>query len=331
MSQDYTVDCFAAGNEAQSDLANMEKNFECLRTGFSGASAPANPVTGMHWLDTTNHILKVRNEANNAWLNLLNMTTGSTVTVGAGLAGGGESSGVITISVDTSGISQSLLKTSQGSISKSTVSLEHITLPGGEYGFFPQCRTSASSGVNMNGWLVNAYNSTSYATVVAISLGGTGTAYVQQRYVTSSGEVFWIYVLRDKETKKVLSCYQAPDHPCFGNGGKPLVVAHPFNDFDPSTQEIIVINPDHDEVKRMVGLCTVPGSDKPDRDIIDVLMDEYMIMEKSSPVWPETPVTVGLPNNHDWKRMQDGTRITPIKMVIPKADMLIAKSIERRN
>ncbi len=117
MSQDYTVDCFAAGNEAQSDLANMEKNFECLRTCFSGASAPANPVAGMLWLDTTNHILKVRNEANNAWLNVYNLSTGRvpdadacggiTITAGTGLSGGGALSANRTLSLATGAIGAS--------------------------------------------------------------------------------------------------------------------------------------------------------------------------------------------------------------------------------
>lgn len=79
MSQDWTDDCFAGGHAAQTDLANMEKNFGCLKTGFSGASAPSNPLAGMWWLDTTNHLLKQRNEANDAWISWFDLSTGKLV------------------------------------------------------------------------------------------------------------------------------------------------------------------------------------------------------------------------------------------------------------
>lgn len=108
MSQDYTDDCFASAHNGQEDLANIEKNFACLKSSFSGASAPANPVEGLHWLDTTSHIIKIRNEANNAWLNFFNAATGKaddaakcsdiTITAGTGLSGGGALSASRTIS-----------------------------------------------------------------------------------------------------------------------------------------------------------------------------------------------------------------------------------------
>lgn len=68
MSQDFTDDCFASGHVGQTDLQNMEKNFAALKSTFSGPSAPSNTVAGMWWYDTNANILKLRNEANNAWL-----------------------------------------------------------------------------------------------------------------------------------------------------------------------------------------------------------------------------------------------------------------------
>jgi len=70
MAQNWTDDVFDPGHVGQTDLQNIENNFACLKSSFSGSSAPANPVPGMFWVDTTNHILKMRNEANNAWLNV---------------------------------------------------------------------------------------------------------------------------------------------------------------------------------------------------------------------------------------------------------------------
>jgi len=67
MAQNWTDNVFDPAHVGQTDLQNMENNFACLKSCFSGSSAPANPVPGMLWVDTTNHVLKIRNEANNAW------------------------------------------------------------------------------------------------------------------------------------------------------------------------------------------------------------------------------------------------------------------------
>jgi hypothetical protein len=70
MSQTFTDDCYASTHQAASDLQAFEDNFAALKSAFSGASAPSNPVAGMWWHDTTAHILKHRNEANDAWLSV---------------------------------------------------------------------------------------------------------------------------------------------------------------------------------------------------------------------------------------------------------------------
>ena len=70
MAQNFTDDCFDASHVGQTDLQNMENNFACLKSSFSGTSAPSNPVAGMLWYDTTNNLLKLRNAANNGWLEI---------------------------------------------------------------------------------------------------------------------------------------------------------------------------------------------------------------------------------------------------------------------
>ena len=75
MSQTYTIDCFVSTHGGQSDLAIMESNFEALRTTFSGTDAPANAIAGKQWFDTTHKLLKIRNNANSAWLGVLTGTT----------------------------------------------------------------------------------------------------------------------------------------------------------------------------------------------------------------------------------------------------------------
>ena len=110
MSQDWTDDCFAAGHAAQEDLQNIEDNFACLKSLFSGASAPSGPVAGLLWLDTTNHLLMVRNEANNAWLTLYDLgnqqaiNCSRQVIAGTGLSGGGALTADRTVGISAGGV-----------------------------------------------------------------------------------------------------------------------------------------------------------------------------------------------------------------------------------
>jgi len=232
-----------------------------------------------------------------------------------------------------SAVAQAKLKTSQGSVSV-VATATNCTLPGGEYGFYPQIKMSttgtASRTVQMHAYNVAGW--TTYRTNIALSAAGAGTLYAQQRYVTSSGEVFWIFILRDKTTKEIIAMYQAPDHPCFGNGGKPLLVSHPFPDFNVATEElvtqdnlenevrisaeIIVINPVSEELAGMRAKQIQP-EDTPDKDLLNVITDEYEIDESSKPAWPTKEVTVGL--SPDWdEAWHSGQPVTPIKKVIPK-------------
>ena len=69
MGQTWTDDVFAGTHNAQTDLQNMENNFQTLKTMFSGISAPANAVEGMGWFDSDNFVMKQYN--NTAWQGLM--------------------------------------------------------------------------------------------------------------------------------------------------------------------------------------------------------------------------------------------------------------------
>jgi len=73
MSQDWTDNSYQLDHIASTDLQNLEDNFVCLKSSFSGASSPSNPLAGMVWLDTTNHAFKLRNEVNNDWITLFDL------------------------------------------------------------------------------------------------------------------------------------------------------------------------------------------------------------------------------------------------------------------
>jgi len=390
MAQNWTDDVFDPGHVGQTDLQNIENNFACLKSSFSGSSAPANPVPGMFWVDTANHILKMRNEANNAWLNVWDLANdkpyGQDFTDGSYLDGDkvdidfdpssyspdsaiAEADDDDDLSAHLKGIDQVLanvgipnnssvgqaqLKTSVGSVSLTGSSNTQIfTLPGGQYGFYPQIRFTNSTSSQYvyvgsilgrndynNGWIRNneglissSYDS-GYGNYITLSKDADYnvdyvTVYAQQRYITSSGEVHWIFLMKDKQSGDVLSMWQAPDHPCFGNGGKPILVPHPFGNYDQEKHEIIVINPPLEEVKAILNECERPD-DEHDKDFLQVIREHYRIDESSSPPWPEQPITVGLPKKVNGKRVDDWRfiphydsdgspkKITPIKKKIPQ-------------
>lgn len=216
-------------------------------------------------------------------------------------------------------ITQSELATSIGSVSNQSTQVSAI-LPGGEYGFYPQIKAEDGFGsrevlasISIDG---ASGTSTVYITNIAIGNEGAYWGYARQRYITSSGEIHWIFIKRDKITKAFKSMYEAPDHPCFGNSSKPLIVPHPFPGYDEAKYEIIVINPSKEEVEEMKERGLEEAEDLPDRDILRVIIDEYEIDETTEPDWPDIPVTVGLPRNFDL--LPRGSKVTPIKKIIPK-------------
>ncbi len=70
MTQNWNDNTYALTDTGTTNLQTIENNFACLRSAFSGASAPAS-VAGQFFFDTTNKILKIRNQANSAWLGVM--------------------------------------------------------------------------------------------------------------------------------------------------------------------------------------------------------------------------------------------------------------------
>jgi len=224
-------------------------------------------------------------------------------------------------------VSQAKLKTSSGEVSTTSTTGANLTLPGGEYGFYPQVKSAA---VAMDAHLVLNLLPLSYVTNIHLkSSNSDWTVYARQRYVTSSGEVHWVFILRDKTTKDTIAMYQAPDHPCFGNGGKPLLVPHPFGSYDPDKHEIIVINPSDEDIFNMQDACVMP-EDKPDRDILEVIVKDYEIDEDLKTEWPKKEITVGLPKNIDWKRMPDGSKVVPVRKRIPQPSYVTTRKLWKK-
>ena len=117
-------------------------------------------------------------------------------------------------------IGQNECKTTTGEVS--TITLATLTLPGGQYGFWPETRVSAGSG---SAQVASALNATSYAARISMSCSG-GTIYAQQRYFQASppynlgeGEIpLFVFCEINKSSGIIESIYSAPEAPWHYNG-----------------------------------------------------------------------------------------------------------------
>jgi len=238
------------------------------------------------------------------------------------------------MSVDDAAIGQSELHTSE--VSVSTAGASNLTLTGaGQYGFYPQ--TYKSGGGTMSANICATASHSSYATILWLSvLGSGGTAYAKQLYVTSSGEVYWVFILRAKvdliidgvnfTAGSTLAMWQSPDHPCFGSN-KPELLQHPFPDFDDTKHEIICINPTDEEVKQ-IRAKAIMGTGVQNKDFLEVIADEYEIDDTVQPAYPDIKVTVGLPDN--WQELPMGTKVVPIKKRILQPPMVRTSRLKNK-
>ena len=232
-------------------------------------------------------------------------------------------------------IDQAALKTTTGSVSNATSAWTNNVLPGGSYGFRESIYMTSSTSqvwgatIAYHGAAVAFAGWTAASTVIQLLGASPYAIAAQQRYVQSSGEVHWIFILRDKITGTIKRIWESSDHPCFGNGNKPKLCPHPFPDFDPATEEIVVINPSKEEVLEMKRATIVEADDLPNRGLLDVITKDYVIDEISKPVWPDIPVTVGLPE--DWNEAWlERRKVTPIKMVIPQPHDVIGRTLKKK-
>lgn len=259
-------------------------------------------------------------------IGIITITTGATAgewdnapTVIATVAGGSVTNLSITeAKLASSAVAQAKLKTSTGEVSVTKGG--DLTLPGGEYGFYPQVKYSTGAWVAAS--IASTVESTSYVTNIYLGASGEGfVVYARQRYVTSSGEVNWLFFLRDKVTKAVKASYSAPDHPCMGNGGDPDIVQHPFPNYNSETEEIICINPTNEELDAIRAKIPKGGS------LLQTISETYKIDDKVDKQWPTKTVTVGLPEGYDWMMAKSGVDVTPIKAVIPKPSNVLCKAL----
>jgi len=168
-------------------------------------------------------------------------------------------------------VAQAKLKTAIGEISSTVRVL--TTLPGGEYGFYPQHKSSLAGSQNAHFWQMGGAGfpvdpGTTYQTRITTWPDNSQTLSAQQRYITASGLDLWIFAIVEIATGDILAAWQAFDHPAYGNGGDLDRVPHPFlgSTLPPGTRLMIVEKP--------TTLMLLQEAKTQKRSLLDVLNEE---------------------------------------------------------
>ena len=166
---DYVIDNQASA-AARADLNNL---FQAIASQNSGATAPTTTYANMFWYDTANDLLKMRNEANSAWITLgtldqalntftapsVNGKTVGTLTAAGGIAYATSSTALAAIGAGTAG--QALLSGGAGAPTW-----------GEATPFFPLLKLKA-----FNSSTTYTIAAGKRACIIAIGAGGGGGAY----------------------------------------------------------------------------------------------------------------------------------------------------------
>jgi len=165
-----------------------------------------------------------------------------------------------------------------------------FTLTGGLYCFLPRYKVAAG-GVNLDQVSVSSHDATidtSYSGPYVfwdMDASSSGTAYVQHRYMNTSSNTFWYFIIRDRQTKEILGDSAAPHHPCFNTGCTVNQLPHPWHlngFYNPDLHEIIVINPSMDQLKE-IRMAARQDRKNRDNDLLEALQRHFFIDELREP------------------------------------------------
>ena len=139
----------------------------------------------------------------------------------------------------------------------------------------------------------------------------TYATYVIYRYVTSSGEVFWVWLLRDKESGKITDADCCSDH-CGWGLDDPNERPHPFTNYDPEKHEILLFNPTPDELTEILAKKTKK------RSVLQIVLEDYVPEETTKREWPKIPVTFDIEDDNWEEKLFTGKEATIKQAVITK-------------
>ncbi len=206
-----------------------------------------------------------------------------------------------------SAIGRGELKTTSGEVSGSSVG--QVTLPGGQYGFYPESKRSSTCSALVVA-VAGSTASTTYSTDVTISQINSCTAYFQQTYVQASPPYYidgylmphFIYILRDKDTNKILASYQAEDPPWDNNGGDPEKLPHPFHNYVgkslPDNIEIDLI--DASNINELKQQAQAKGL-----SLLEYIQNFMQVdpTDVTPPISPNTGKSIKLPLQTTWRKL----------------------------
>lgn len=194
--------------------------------------------------------------------------------------------------VSTGSITQAELKTTTGSVllavSSASSNSTNIALPGGEFGFERSIKITPNVDIGGEAWVATAVDfkdgaltstgiTTSYTANIYMkgSRGNesTGSLHAQRRYVTASGKEHWVFINWNKETSRIESAWEAPDHPSYGNGGDPEIMPHPFGNVT-TRNEVILLDMD--------SIMGAKAKVTSGRGLLEVVKHDYIIDRSAS-------------------------------------------------
>ena len=293
------------------------------------SDTPTGMSEGYLWYDTANNLLKAYDGS--SWVALGNMSFPASTAQGdllylsaastlARLAKDTNASRVLANTGSDNNpawaqVNTAMLKTSLGEVTIS-VNSDTITLPGGTYGFYPQIKATGACRFSICGVAADASPGSTYVTNIGCNLAGGVTAYAQQRYVTASGQDFWLFLLEDKVTKKIISSYSAPDHPAYGNGGDFNKLPHPFSGYDPEKHNIYLV--DQDSIKKVKAEVT------DDRSFLTIVNEDYKAGDEDLVYKP-------LHSGKYLKEVKNGKQIQVAEMVNSIPDYIKVRKLVKVN
>lgn len=223
-------------------------------------------------------------------------------------------------------IDQTNLKTDteEETVDLATATITHFTFSSvGQYGFYPQIKAEASTNNLQVAFRLNNSDDaeTSYTTMIEMihAAGDNRNVYAQIRYVTASGEIFWLFILKNKKTGKYERMHACPDHPAICCHDIEAV-HHPFfKAYDKDQHEILCIPLSKSERKKIEDLREWKN-EIPQLTFLETVKKYYDIDENpSNAKWPTIPVTIGVDRNR---------RV--MKARIPKRDYIKQAALKRK-
>lgn len=152
----------------------------------------------------------------------------------------------------------------------------------------------------------------------------SSTVSVIYRYVTSSGEVFWVWLLRDKVTGKITDADACSDH-CGWGLEDPNDRPHPFTNYDPEKHEILLFNPTNSEMTEILAKKTNK------RSVLQTILEDYEPNETAKRAWPTKAVTYDLLDDNWEEKWLTGKPATVVKAVIKPVQGIKLVGMKKKN